>query len=85
MMKEINTSGQYGQKPEAPPVSPDRLRIAELRATACDSCEYAERVTHPKQIASRFTISNVRCSKCGCGAANLLAEKSPCPIGLHAE
>jgi hypothetical protein len=85
VMKEINTSGQYGKKPDAPATSPETLRIAELRASICSSCEFAEKVTPPKQIASRFMVSSVNCKKCGCSGANLLRESSPCPIGRHPE
>ena len=85
-MQEINTSGQYGKRnnpTSAPsPTDPELIRVAEIRAAACANCEFMESVKPPTKIG-KFTVSNVRCKKCGCAGKNLLTSK--CPIGRHPE
>lgn len=83
-MREINTSGQYGGQPKAQPkrktYDPETLRIAEVRAETCESCEHFEGITRTR---GDFVLYGVKCTQCGCGSRRIIDY--PCPIGRHPE
>ena len=81
-MTEYNTSGHYKGQPNTQPPKPkvldgEALRIAELRAAVCETCEY-----NNKMFRTAHFIA-VDCEACGCG--NRLIDRNPCPIDLHPE
>ena len=79
-MKEINTTGRYGGLPVRSYRPAPDLRIAELRAEICESCEHFEGITRTR---GDFVLYGVKCTQCGCGSRRIIDY--PCPIGRHPE
>lgn len=67
-------------KPAPRKLSEEDIRIAELRADVCESCEHSRKVS---RVIKDFQVYRVSCDKCGCAARSLVDVT--CPIGLHPE